>query len=285
MQSDSLELQKVADGLNFPEGPAWDGAGTLYVSNCKGDWISKITAEGADVFLKAAAKPFTFEKTNGMTVFKDHYLYACEFGRGAILKISPAGKTEIFAAGYQGKRFNRPNDLAFDPAGNLYFTDPNHYRRENPDGVVYRVAVGTGQVTPVASKLAFPNGIAFSADGKTLFVCESVFERVLKFTVNSDGSLSNQQVFVVLPGGDPDGINLDQAGNLYVAHFGGGAICVVSPDGSVIQKIPTPGKRPTNVEFGGKDLRTLYITETETGAVYQATVKIPGLPLSRINRK
>ncbi|MCI0494931.1 hypothetical protein L0Z72_07975, partial [candidate division KSB1 bacterium] len=74
-------FEKVASGLNFPEGPAWDGQGTLYVSNCYGNWITKISNEGPGIFLHASDNPFTFQKTNGLTVFRDGSLFACDFGR------------------------------------------------------------------------------------------------------------------------------------------------------------------------------------------------------------
>ena len=278
-ESNFQTWEKVVGDLDFPEGPAWDGKGNLYVSNCKGGWITKITPEGSEVFLRASAEPFTFEKTNGMTLDRNGDLFACEYGIGAILKISPTGKSEIYVKEYQGKPFQRPNDLAFDPKGNLYFTDPNAYRANDPDGVVYRVSAKTKEVTPVATEMAFPNGLAFSADGKHLYVCESALHRITCFKVEEDGSLSEPITFAELPGGDPDGINFDQDGNLYVAHFGGGAIYIFAPDGSVKQKISAPGQKPSNVEFAGSDLKTLYITEDETNAVYRLQVSTPGLPL------
>jgi len=279
LQNTQPSFIKVADGFNFPEGPAWDGINSVYVSNCAGGRISRITPHGVSDFLKASDDPFTLKSTNGLTVFADGSLFACDFGTGAILKISPDGKTEIYAAGFQGKRFNRPNDLAFDPAGNLYFTDPNQYNRNIRDGIVYRIGAQPHTVTPVATGLAFPNGLAFSADAKNLFICESAMERIWKFSVQPDGSLTNSVVFAELPGGDPDGIGFDQAGNLYVAHFGGGALYIFNPDGTIKQKIPTPGQKPSNIEFTGSDLRTLYLTEDETNAVYQLPVETPGLPL------
>ena len=272
-------LLKIADKLRSPEGPAWNGKDTLYVSNCGGDWITKVGPQGAEVFLRSSTDPFTFEKTNGMTVYRDGSLFACDFGRGAILKISPDGKSEIYASGYQGQRFRSPNDLAFNSAGDLYFTDPHNSQRENPDGTVYRVTVKTREVQPVAMKLGYPNGIAFSPDEKWLYVCESTFQRILRFPVQSNGKLGTPEVFANLPEGNPDGINFDRAGNLYVALLGSGAVHVLAPDGSLKKKIPMPGKDPSNVDFGGNNLRTLFVTEFEMNAVYQLEVDIPGMRL------
>lgn len=269
----------VLTGLNFPEGPAWDGKENLYLSNCYGGYISKISKDGASVFLKAQEEPFTINKTNGLTFFKDGSLFACEIALGKILKISPEGKTVIYADGYKGNKFNKPNDLAFDPKGNLYFTDTKSYDRKNPDGVVYRIDAKTKKVTPAADSLSFPNGIAFSPDAKYAFVCESAFNRVLKFKVAKDGKLVNRKVFIELPGGDPDGLAFDKAGNLYIAHFGGYKIYVVNPDGKIIKEYKTPGKKPSNVEFGGSDMKTLYFTEDETNSVYKIRVDIAGIKL------
>lgn len=276
-----FKFEKVSDGLNFPEGPAWDGHGTLYASNCKSNWVALIRDGKMDVLAKASADPFTFEKTNGMTVGADGWLYACEWGAvGGIVRFSPTGKCEPFVLSNDTMNFRRPNDLIFHPNGDLYFTDPENYTRETPNGIVYRVAAGTKAVTAVAVELGFPNGLAFSADGKILYLNESAFERVLIFDVNPDGSLNNKRVFIELPGGDPDGMNLDVDGNVWIAHFGGGTIWCVRPDGGVKYKIAAPGQKPTNVEFGGTDLKTLFITEVETNAVWKMQVDVAGLKIA-----
>ncbi len=272
-------FEKVIDGLDFPEGPAWDGKGNLYVSSCYGGYITKISRAGTETFLKASENPFTLKQTNGLTFDSEGFLYACEYGVGAILKINSDGKTEIYASGYKGKRFNRPNDLAFDPNGNLYFTDPNSYDKNIPDGVVYRIDAITKEVTPAADKIAFSNGIAFSAEGKNVFICESAEHRILKFEVNDDGSFSKRKIFVELPDGDPDGIAFDIEGNLYAANFHSGRIYIIDVNGSVKNFLTAPGKKPSNVEFADDDLKTLYITEDETNAVYKIRVQVPGMVL------
>jgi gluconolactonase len=233
------------------------------------------------VFLAADAFPEIHERTNGLTVGADGCVYACEYGpgKGGILRITPDGQAEVYAGEYEGKVFNRPNDLIFGPNGNLYFTDPKSYDPQKPDGRVFRVDRETREIRLVADGVCFSNGLVFSADGRTLFVAESAHHRVLAFPVDADGNLGERRVFAEMPGGDPDGMNFDRDGNLYVAHFGGGAVWVFRPDGSLLEKIPAPGKKPSNVEFGGPDLTTLFVTEDETNAVYKITRDTPGLPL------
>ena len=277
--SDNYELVKVTGGLNFPEGPAWDGKNTLYVSNCYGSWITRVSGSQVDTLVDTPSTPVSFKQTNGMTVYRDGTIYACDFGLGAILTFNASGECQMFLANYQEQKFNRPNDLAFDADGNLYFTDPKSYDRNNRDGVVYAYFQDGKVLKPVYSGLGFPNGIAFSPDGQYLYVCESALARVLKFPVQADGNLGEYSVFVEITGGDPDGIAFDTKRNLYVAHFGTGAVYMVSPDQQIIRKIDLPGKKVTNVEFGDADMRTLYITEVETNTLYKIRVETPGLRL------
>ena len=274
--TNKIHWEQVSENLAFPEGPAWDRAGSIYFSNCNGGWIAKYHDGKTDTFLMAENN--SFQKTNGLA-FRAGFLYACEYGTGKILKISPAGKVETYADRYEGENFNRPNDLAFDKQGNLYFTDPKSYGAEKLDGRLFCIKKNTGKVVLMDDSLAFPNGIAFYGDGDQLYVCESALNRIVKYDINKNGNLSDKQTFVELPGGDPDGIAFDSEGNLYAAHFGGGHMYVISRRGKILKKVETPGEKPTNLEFGGRDLKTLYLTEVETQAMYRAKVDIPGLPL------
>ncbi|APF20921.1 SMP-30/Gluconolaconase/LRE-like region-containing protein [Caldithrix abyssi DSM 13497] len=276
----NLQFEKVAQNLQFPEGPAWDGQNTLYFSNCYGNWLGMVQNDEVDTLLTVDSTQNCFRQTNGLTFHSDGYLYACDFGLGAIERFDRNGSCQIIEAG-----FNRPNDLAFGPEGHLYITDPKSYDKDTPDGCVYRYNFTIGKIELVADSLCFPNGIAFTADGKSVFVAESAQNRVLKFTVESDGKLTHRRIFAEMPGGDPDGIALDVRGNVYVAHFGAGRIAVFDPRGQLIASIPTPGKKPSNLEFADPDLKTLYVTEDETNALYRARVPIAGLALSYQQRE
>jgi gluconolactonase len=88
--------------------------------------------------------------------------------------------------------------------------------------------------------------------------------------------LSNKEVFTIIPGGDPDGIEFDINGNLYIAHFGGKAVYIFSPEGKLLQKIETPGSKPTNLEFGDSNYKTLYLTEVETNSLYKIRTQFAG---------
>ncbi|MEO8377110.1 MAG: SMP-30/gluconolactonase/LRE family protein [Candidatus Sumerlaeota bacterium] len=272
-----VKWEKVAENLVFPEGPAWDGKEALFFSNCHGGYISRLDAKGCDVWLRAQEDPFLFGKTNGMTFGKDGALYACDFGRKAIVRFDVAKKkSEIYGELTGEKKLNGPNDLAFDAKGNLYFSDPGKYSRTERDGGVYRIAAGTKRLELMKDDLGFPNGLCFTKDGKTLFLAESAFERVLKINVLEDGLLSETTVFADMPGGDPDGMALDVEGNLYVAHFGGHSIRVYAPDGTLTKKINVPGKKPSNVEFAGPDLKTLYVTEDDLNQVHRTQMDVAG---------
>jgi gluconolactonase len=276
---------KIADHLNFPEGPAWDYHNSLYISSCYGGWIARIQSELVDTFLISQPDSGGIVNTNGLVANLDGSLYACDFGLRAILHISKNGNVDKIASDFEGMPFQRPNDLAVDSTGSIYFSDPGQYDCKNPDGCVYYVNPGTREVRLVANRIAYPNGVALSPDHKYLYVCESACSRILRYQPLANGRLSRREAFIEISGGDPDGIAFDRKGNLYVAYFGSGAIYVISPSREILQIVPTPGKKPSNLEFGSPDLRTLYLTEDETNSVYKIQVRIAGFPLfqSRIS--
>jgi gluconolactonase len=137
----SQDLKKVATGINFPEGPAWDGSRSLYVSGIEGGNIIKITDDESSVFIDSGTT--IMKQTNGLTFGKDGWLYGCDLGAGAIIRISMEKKVEIVSAGYQGSGFDTPNDLAFHANGSLYFSEPNS---DKPDGRLFRLNVESGEL-------------------------------------------------------------------------------------------------------------------------------------------
>ena len=267
----------VASNMNFPEGPAWDGKNTIVVSNCYGGWLTRIRDGIVDTLLTAGYN--TFSQTNGLIFDSNGNLFACDYKLGSILKIGSDLTVSPFVETYDGNSFNRPNDIVFDRQENIYFTDPKSYGNDKLDGRVFFIDMTTQDVSLAADSLAFPNGIAFSPRDNKLYVCESAKNHIARFDVKAPGMLANKEIFVKLAGGDPDGIAFDIKGNLYVAHFGTGTVFVISPDAEIIKELKAPGKKPTNLEFAGAEMKDLYLTEVETNAVYHTKTTIPGCKL------
>jgi gluconolactonase len=259
-----------SDGFKFPEGPAFDRDGNLFVVNVDTGDISEISPEGrVKTFVNTGGTP------NGAKFHTNGDLYIADRKKG-IVAVSPTGEMRVIVDHYQGQRFNGPNDLIFDSSGNLYFTDPHGSSAENPHGRLYCVS-SCGEMTCLASGLAFPNGLALSLDEKYLFVADTRKNRILRYVLDPP---VRSYLFSQLSGGwGPDGIALDTAENLYVAQYGGGVVIVLNPKGELIDRIAVGGLFPTNVAFGGPDGRTLYMTEVETGSVYFFRTELPGLPL------
>ena len=230
--------------------------------------------DNVDTFLVSSDS--TFGKTNGLFALRDGSIIATDYGNGAILKIDNQGNVEKLITGYNGVALNRPNDLTIDKSGNLFFTDPKSYGEDKLDGRIFYYDFNKDSLLLVQSELAFPNGIGISHVDGRLYVCESAKTRIVSFTIDENGQLNDKKVFIDLPGGDPDGFNFDIEGNLYVAHFGGGNLYVISPSGEILRKVKTPGLKPTNVEFAGEDGKTLFLTEVETNSIYKCRVNVMG---------
>lgn len=277
----------VADHLAFPEGPAYDGKGAIYCSNNNADYITKVTLDGeVSIAVRANSDdtPFTFKKANGMTFFQDGSLFICDFERNAIIRRTPDGKQAIVVESYEGKPLEAPNDLVFDAKGALYFTAPGGSDKANPVGRIYRFELETGNLIRFDVRMAFPNGLAFNSDGSYLYVAESSKDRIVRFPVLEGGMLGTLEEFADLsadPGGVPDGIAFDNAGQLWAAHYGASTVVVLDTKGAIVRTIHLPhdnASGPTNLEFAGPNLRTLYITHPGSESLYKLPVEISGLP-------
>ena len=265
------EVSIFANGFSFPEGPVFDRDGNLFVTDVDTGDIAKISPGGQKkLFVNTGGAP------NGAKFHANGDLFVADRRKG-IIAISPEGKIRIVVDNYHGKQFYGPNDLVFDSKGNLYFTDPHGSTAENPFGCVYRLS-SEGEIACMASGIAFPNGLVLSRDERDLFVANTRKNRILRFVFAPPPFRSS--IFCQLNGGwGPDGMALDSVGNLYVAHYGSGDICILNPKGDLVERIAVGGLHPTNVAFGGSDGKTLYVTEVDTGSVYRFQTDYPGLPL------
>ena len=267
------KLETIATGFGFTEGPMWDPAGFLYVSDETTNKIFRVYPDGKKEEVIALGDP------DGNTFDRRHRLIDCASVLRAIIEVTPDGKYKVLADRFEGKRFNSPNDVIVGPDGAIYFTDPTldlvaGEKQEIPFQGVYRLDE-KGNVRLLTRDLTQPNGLAFSPDGKKFYVDDSERRNIRVYDVNTDGSLSNGRVFGEEPGGKndgvPDGIKVDTNGNLFVT--GPKGIWVWDAKGNHLGTIVMP-EQPANLTWGDKDYRTLYITATTS--VYRLETKTQG---------
>ena len=267
------KLETVATGFGFTEGPMWDPAGFLYVSDETINEIFRVYPNGKKEEVISLGDP------DGNTFDRRHRLIDCASVLRAIIEVTPDGKYKVLADRYEGKRLNSPNDVIVGPDGALYFTDPTldlvqGEEQEIPFQGVYRLD-DAGNLRLLTRDLTQPNGLAFSPDGKKFYVDDSEQRNIRVYDVNADGSLSSGRIFGEEPGGKhdgvPDGIKVDTKGNLFVT--GPKGIWVWDASGNHLGTIVMP-EQPANLTWGDPDYRTLYITATTS--VYRLETKTPG---------
>lgn len=267
------QLQTVATGFGFTEGPMWDQAGILYVSDETLNKIFRVHPDGKKEEVISLGDP------DGNTFDRQHRLIDCASILRAIIAVTPDGKYKILADQYEGKKFNTPNDVIVGPDGALYFSDPTldfvpGMKQEIPFQGVYRLGPD-GSVRLLTKDLKQPNGLAFSPDGKRFYVDDSEQRNMRVYDVAADGSLQNGRIFGEEPGakndGVPDGMKVDREGNIFVT--GPKGIWVWDAKGNHLGTIVIP-EQPANLTWGDEDYRTLYITATTS--VYRLRTKTRG---------
>ncbi len=279
------KIEVLAAGFAWTEGPVWVPAGPhLLFSDIPRNHIVKWTpGKSTSIFMEALGytgkEPFTGPEpgTNGLMLDAEGRLVACCHGDRVIKRVEKDGSITVLAAKYEGKRLNSPNDLVYHTNGSLYFTDPPYGlpKRENDPGReldwfgVYRLdppkeGAKQGQLTLLTKEMTRPNGIALSPDEKTLYVAQSDPAAAIwkAFPVNTDGTLGKSRLLydstkaVGKRPGLPDGLAVDQDGNLWAT--GPGGIYVFSPEGKLLGNLWT-NERTSNCAFGD-DGSTLYLT-------------------------
>jgi len=268
------KLDQVATGFGFTEGPVWDSAGFLYVSD---ETLNKIFRVYVSVGRKEEV--IALGDPDGNTYDRRGRLIDCASVLRAIIAVSKDGKYEVLAGKFEGKKFNSPNDVILGPDGALYFTDPTldlvqGQKQEISFQGVYRLDEN-GKVTLLTNDLTQPNGLAFSPDGKKFYVDDSEQRNIRVYDVARDGSLANGRIFGDEHGekndGVPDGIKVDVQGNLFVT--GPKGIWVWDAKGKHLGTIVLP-EQPANLTWGDKDSKTLYITATTS--VYRLQTRTRG---------
>lgn len=284
------QIENLAEGFLFTEGPAWVPDGYLLFSDPNSNTIYRWSdADGLSVFRTKSGYTgidvgqFAQPGSNGLTLDREGRLTINEHGNRRVTRLEKNGSLTILADRYDGKRLNSPNDLVYRTDGSLYFTDPpfglpkffDDPLKELPFSGVYRWSNGIVQL--LTRELSGPNGIAFSPDEKFLYVgnWDEKHKTVTRYELKPDGTLGAATVFADLtsePGEDAiDGVKVDREGNVYVS--GPGGLWILSPTGKHLGTIVGP-EHPHNLAWGGADGKTLYLT-AQTG-LYRIRLNISG---------
>jgi gluconolactonase len=275
-----VNVEKLADGIGFGEGPVWDRVGKrLIFSDMKHDHIRAWQdGKGISTFRKPT------NKANGNTYDRQGRLLSCEHATSRVVRQEKDGKMTVIASHYQGKELNSPNDIVVKSDGAIYFSDPSFGRIREEIGIVrdlqlpfrgvYRVAGDGAPTQLLVDDFEMPNGLCFTRDEKVLFINDTPRGHIRKFNVKPDGTISGGMVWAELTGegeGRPDGMKFDSAETLYCT--GPGGVHVLDGNAKCLGVIRTP-ERVTNIAWGDDDLKSLYLTGIT--ALYRVRVKVPG---------
>lgn len=274
------KAEAIAEGHMFTEGPVWAPGGFLLFSDIPDDAIYKWTpgAKKPEVFRKPAGY------SNGLAFDAQGRLLAAEHA-GRVSRAGEDGVATLIAERFEGKALSSPNDVVARPDGSVYFTDPTYGLRpplgpsrrekETEFNGVYRVGPD-GALTAIAKDFNAPNGLAFSPDGRTLYVADTSKGVIRALDISPDGTVSGDRVFAEVKADNgrsagPDGVKVSAEGHVLCAARGG--VWVWDPKGTLLGRIEVP-RGPSNLCFGGPEFKTLFIT---AGAgVYKIDLKVAG---------
>jgi gluconolactonase len=295
---EGAEAEQIATGYVFTEGPVWnrrerhltfsdiydEHGGTLY------RWTA---ATGSIVFRRPS------NHANGNTYDHAGNLITCEHDRRVSIT-KPDGTVAALVEHFGEARLNSPNDVICLTNGDLIFTDPTYGLRQRDGSIqgqeyayagVFRYSPASKMLKPLVQDVPSPNGLAISADGMKFYLCDTSGQTVNVYDVQADGSLANGRVFCSLRQGEhhgrPDGMKLDELGNVYVAANSPEGIWVFAPDGTLLgfiglgeeqNRLGTGPGGPANLAWGDDDWRTIY--STAVTSVYRVRMKVAGQPVT-----
>jgi len=267
---DGAQPEKLADGFLFTEGPSADDEGNVFFTDQPNDRIMVWRASGVlETFLQPCGR------SNGLSFDNKGKLWACADEKNELWMVAMDKSVTVFPFRYKDKLLNGPNDLWIREDGGIFFTDP-YYKRPwwehttMPQEVqgVYYITPDKKTVTRIIDDLKQPNGIVGTPDGKTLFVADIGANKTWKYTLNKDGSVNDKQLFCEL---GSDGMTIDSKGNIYLTGKG---VTVFDKNGRKLGNIEVPENWTANVCFGGKDLKSLFITASK--GLYMIKLKVKG---------
>jgi len=265
------QVQKAGSGYAFTEGPSVARDGRVFFTDQPNDRIYVWDEKSGITLFKEGC-----ERANGTWFDRQGNLIACADQHNRLVKFTPSGElTVVYDKGFGGVHLNGPNDLWQDAKGGIYFTDPYFHRdywekghKQEQDVQAVYYLKPSGELIRVIEDLKVPNGIVGTPDGKFLFVADMMGRATWKYTINSDGSLSNKTSFA--PSGS-DGMTIDRNGNVYLCS---GKVLVFDPQGQKTGEIELP-EAPTNICFGGKKRNILFVTARTS--VFTLKMRVKGV--------
>jgi gluconolactonase len=264
----NISIERADAGFRFTEGPVWSREGFLLFSDVPNNHIRKLVPGERSTDFRDDS-----HGANGNTYDAQGRLYTCESKTRRVVRMDKKGKIEVLAEKWEGKRLNAPNDIVVRKDGHIYFTDPafgdQADTRELTFYGVYHITP-KGAMSLIAKPAGRPNGIAFSPNGRILYVDNSDDRNVRAYDVDRNGEVSNERVVVSNIEGVPDGMKVDEKGNLYITGKG---IAVYSPEGKLLHTIEI-SETPANCAFGDPDFQTLYITARTS--LYRVRLNVKG---------
>ncbi|MGE0698488.1 MAG: SMP-30/gluconolactonase/LRE family protein [Hyphomicrobiaceae bacterium] len=299
------DVKILATGLGFPEGPVACADGSVVLTEIRNGRCTRVAADGqVSLFSDCGGGP------NGLATGPDGHFYLCNNGgsryvEGHSMGLGPhpdykhgwvsrldarTGEQKILYTHVGGNKLSAPNDLVFDTEGGFYFTDlGKRYPRHRDNGGIYYALPDGSRIEEIAYPILSPNGCGLSPDGKTLYAADTEGARLWAFEVQGPGKLKPKAEFAPhsgrmiagLPGRARfDSLAVMASGNICVATLTTGFITEISPSGQIVREVKMPDVYPTNICFGGPDMRTAYITLSDSGRLGVMQWPEPGLKLN-----
>ena len=269
-----VEHRGAGDLHSFLEGPAFDRDGNLFCVDLAHSRVFKVSPAGEwSVFADYDGEP------NGLKIHKDGRIFVADHRHGLLSFDPDTAKMTVVLDRPHREGFKGLNDLTFASSGDLFFTDQGQSALEDPSGRIYRLRA-SGELDFLFKGLEGPNGLVLNREENILYVAVTRTNRIVSIPLKPDyKGISKAGIFIQLSGSPtgPDGMALDEDGNLVIVHAGFGTVWVFSRLGEPLYRIKScAGMRTTNVAHGGPDRRTLFITEAEDAAILQVELPVPG---------
>ena len=268
-----LDAHRRGEALHsFLEGPSFDRAGFLYVVDIAFGRVFRVSPAGE--FELVAEYP---GEPNGLKIHRDGRVFITDFRHGVMLLDVEHGRVEPFLTEYAGRPFQGVNDLFFTANGDLYFTDQGHSGQHERSGALFRYSAA-GQLERLLDAVPSPNGLVSDLIEGSILLAVTRDNAVWRVPMQLNGQPHKVGVFIQLSGGvGPDGLALDEAGGLAVAHFGLGSVWLFSSSGEPLYRLRAgTGLGTTNVAYGWPDRRRLYIVESLSGCIVCAKMPVAG---------